>query len=160
ALVKGAPEVVLHMCSHYLAGDGVKQPWSEPVMNGLLGALRRTSGEAMRTLAFAFKVLPPDVPVEVEGINLRRSDLEGGYVFAGFVGIRDPLRNDVADSLRMCREAGIEFKMITGDNADTARAIAKEVGLLDRSDAAVLTHDEFDDLTDDQLRDLMPRLRV
>ena len=49
--------------------------------------------------------------------------------------------------------------MITGDNVETARAIAAEVGLLDTPDAAILTHDEFAALSDDQLKDLMPRLR-
>src|SRR5204862_3416629 len=85
ALVKGAPEVILQMSSHYLAADGVARAWSEDVMTGLLSALYQTSGEAMRSLAFAYKPLPADMPIEVEAINMRRFDLEGGYVFTGFV---------------------------------------------------------------------------
>src|SRR5262245_37663827 len=160
ALVKGAPEVIVQMSSHYLAADGSVKPCNDAAMSSLLSALRKTSGEAMRSLAFAYKLLPADMPVEVEGINERRSDLEAGYVFAGFVGIRDPLRDDVKESLRLCREAGIEFKMITGDNVDTARAIATEAGVLDRPDAAVLTHDEFAAMSNEQLKDVMPRMRV
>jgi Ca2+-transporting ATPase len=160
ALVKGAPEVVLEMSSHYLAADGTIRPWNEATMNAVLASLRATSGEAMRALAFAFKILPADMPAELDAIHQRRWEFEHGYVFAGFVAIRDPLRDDVVDAVRHCRTAGIEVKMITGDNVDTARAIAKEVGLLDLDDAVVLTHDEFAALSDERLKDLMPRLRV
>jgi P-type Ca2+ transporter type 2C len=81
-------------------------------------------------------------------------------VFVGFVAIRDPLREDVFQALAECRSAGIEVKMITGDNAETARAIGREAGLLDSEHALVLTSDEFNALTDDELKERLPRLRV
>lgn len=160
ALVKGAPEVILQMTTHYLTADGTVRPWDESAKNGLMKALSEATGQAMRTLAFAHKTLPPDMPTEIDGIHDRKSDLESSYVFAGFVAIRDPLREDVKDAVRHCRTAGIEVKMITGDNVETARAIAREIGMLDSPDAVVLTHDEFEAMTDDQLKEIMPRLRV
>jgi Ca2+-transporting ATPase len=62
-------------------------------------------------------------------------------VFAGFLAIRDPLRDDVKDAVEQCRRAGIEVKMITGDNVETARAIAYDIGLIDRRDAPIDTPD-------------------
>ena len=100
-------------------------------------ALRDSSVQAMRTLAFGHAVLPADSPADAEGVHARRDALETGLVFDGFVAIRDPLRDDVKDAVAQCREAGIEVKMITGDNVETARAIAFDVGLIDRRDAAI-----------------------
>jgi P-type Ca2+ transporter type 2C len=96
-----------------------------------------------------------------------RDALESGLVFDGFVAIRDPLREDVKDAVAQCRRAGIEVKMITGDNVETARAIAYEIGLIDRRDAplntpdaAVLTSDRFNELSDEELKQRLPGLRV
>src|SRR5262249_40590342 len=99
-------------------------------------------------------------PVEHELLHARQTELERGLVFVGFVAICDPLRDDVRDAVRQCREAGIEVKMITGDNPETARAIAKEIGLLDIADPVVLTSAAFNNRSDEQLKEIMPRLRV
>ncbi len=91
----------------------------------------------------------------------RRDELEHGLVFAGFVAIRDPLRDDVKDAVAQCRAAGIEVKMITGDNVETARAIGRDIGLLDSPDA--LVHDSTTSstqLTDDELKAKLPHLRI
>jgi Ca2+-transporting ATPase len=90
----------------------------------------------------------------------RADNLEVGLTFVGFVGIRDPLRPDVRVAVEQCHTAGIDVKMITGDNPETARAIAVECGLLNRPDAIVMTSDEFEKLSDDELKDRLPRLRV
>src|SRR6267154_1307726 len=104
----------------------------------------------MRTLAFGHAVAPPDFPADADGLNARRDALESGLVFNGFAAIRDPLRPDVKDAVAECRKAGIEVKMITGDNVETARAIAYDVGLvarrdepIDTPDAIVLTSPKF-----------------
>jgi Ca2+-transporting ATPase len=96
-----------------------------------------------------------------------RDALESGLVLVGFVAIRDPLRPDVKDAVDQCRRAGIEVKMITGDNVETARAIAYEIGLIDRRDApintpdaVILTSDKFNELSDDELKQRLPALRV
>ena len=82
-----------------------------------------------------------------------REQFESNLVFTGFVAIRDPLREDVKGAIEECVRAGIEVKMITGDNVETARAIAYDIGLVDRRDApidaegaVILTHDRFEEL--------------
>ncbi len=151
-LAKGAPEWLLVHSTHYQAADGSVREWTPEAREAVRTALRDSSGRAMRTLAFAHAVLPSDFPADDDGLNARRDALESGLVFDGFVAIRDPLRPDVKDAVAECRKAGIEVKMITGDNVETARAIAYDVGLIDRrdavideADAAVLTSPKFNE---------------
>jgi len=159
AFVKGAPEMVLACCEFALRADGTAVPVAE-VRDSIEARLRNAAGEAMRTLAFAQATLPADFPSDPEAIRACRGDFERGLAFVGFVAIRDPLRDDVPQALAECRDAGIEVKMITGDNADTARAIGRDAGLLDTGDALVLTSDEIAALTDDELKEKLPRLRI
>jgi Ca2+-transporting ATPase len=159
-LVKGAPEIVLERCTHRLTAAGETVPLTPADRNILGHQLRESAGRAMRTLAFAHRDLPPDTPRDEETLHDRRAELESGLVFAGFVAIRDPLRPDVSVALAECRRAGIEVKLITGDNIETARAIGAEVGLLHTPDAIALSSDEFNKLSDDELKDRMPRLRI
>lgn len=160
ALVKGAPEWVLEQSTHYLDADGVAREWTPAMREPLSEALRDAASQAMRTLAFGYALLPPGTPVDENTLHARRNELEAGLVFVGFVAIRDPLREDVKEAVARCRDAGIEVKMITGDNVETARAIAREIGLLDIPEAIVSTSQEFNALSDDELKAQLPRLRV
>src|SRR5262249_32887171 len=123
-------------------------------------ALRAAPKHATTTHVFGHDTLPADPPADAEPLNARRDALEAGLVFDGFVAIRDPLREDVKDAVARCRAAGIEVKMITGDNLETARSIGAEIGLLDRPDAEVLTSAEFNALSGEQLMERLPRLRI
>jgi Ca2+-transporting ATPase len=76
------------------------------------------------------------------------------------VAIRDPLREDVPEAVRRCRAAGIEVKMVTGDNIETAKAIGRQIGLLDRPDAVVLTGPEFKAKTDEELLKILPKMTI
>jgi Ca2+-transporting ATPase len=152
-LTKGAPEWVLAQSHHYLAADGTTREWTPEAKRTVAENLKDAASRAMRTLAFAYAVLPPDTPVDGEGLHSRRDSLESGLVFVGYVAIRDPLRDDVKAAVDECRAAGIEVKMITGDNVETARAIAADIGLIDRRDApidapgaVVLTSPKFNEL--------------
>lgn len=158
ALVKGAPEHVLERSTQYLAGDGTARPWTDEARQAVQAALRDAASRAMRTLAFAHAELPPDLPADADALHGRRDALEAGLVFAGFVAIRDPLRDDVKDAVARCRGAGIEVKMITGDNVETARAIAYDVGLLDRRDASIDAPDAVV-LTSPKFNELFARLK-
>jgi len=158
-LVKGAPEAILAQCDRYLAADGTTRPLAD-VKDGVLAQLAAATGDAMRTLAFAQAELPADFPHDEDAIHARRAEIETGLVFLGFVAIRDPLRGDVKQAVAECRAAGIEVKMITGDNIETARAIGREVGLLDRPDAVAMTSAEFNALGDDDLKAVLPHLRI
>jgi Ca2+-transporting ATPase len=121
----------------------------------------------MRTLAFAYVPMPPDTPVDGDGLHGLRDSLENDLIYVGFVAIRDPLRDDVKDAVAECRQAGIDVKMVTGDNVETARAIGYEVGLIarpdepiDTPDAVVLTTTRFNQLTDDEVKRQLPNLRI
>jgi Ca2+-transporting ATPase len=159
-LVKGAPEWVLEQCTHYQGADGMVREWTPEVRAAVQENLRDTTRQAMRALAFGYALLPADTPTDADSLHARREALEHGLVYAGFVAIRDPLREDVQEAVARCRVAGIEVKMITGDNIETARSIGAEIGLLDRPDAEVLTSKEFNALGDDELKERLPRLRI
>lgn len=159
-LVKGAPEVLLEQCQRYTETDGTVHDLTPARRAEILAQITAAAADAMRTLAFAHAGLPADFPHAEEEIHHRRAEIENGLVFDGWVGIRDPLRDDVKEAVRQCRAAGIEVKMITGDTIETARAIGREVGLLDSPDALALTHAEFAKLTDEELSERLPRLRV
>jgi Ca2+-transporting ATPase len=159
-LVKGAPERLLAQCDTYLDADGTPRELTPAVRADIQAQIAATAGDAMRTLAFAHAELAPGFPEDEEAIHERRGEIERGLVFDGFVGIRDPLREDVKDAVRQCRDAGIEVKMITGDTIETARAIAREVGLLDSPETIVMLHDEFAAMSDQELLAKLPNLRV
>jgi len=158
-LVKGASEVLLASCESYRAADGSLQPLGER-REAIHSQIHAAARDAMRTLAFAQVELPAGFPQEENGIHARREELERNLVFVGFVAIRDPLRDDVRQAISECRDAGIEVKMITGDNAETARAIGREAGLLDSPEALSLTSQEFNALEDEELKEKLPRLRI
>ncbi len=125
AFVKGAPKVLLRMC------DRARSPTGD----GLLEAEKRRTHAAQlaatgqRVLAFAEKRMPAGRD------DLSFEDLRGGCVLLGLVGIADPPREDAIEAVRACRAAGIRVIMITGDHAETARAIAAQIGLDDHPTA-------------------------
>lgn len=159
-LVKGAPELLLEHSTRYQTAEGTIQPLTAEVRETIRQQLAAAAGEAMRTLAFAHAELPQGLSTDEEELHKHRDQLEQDLIFDGWVAIRDPLREDVQEAVRRCRSAGIEVKMITGDTLETARAIGREVGLLDTPDAVALTHDEFARLSDEEVLQLLPRLRI
>jgi Ca2+-transporting ATPase len=158
-LAKGSPEWLLANSTHFLGSDGNTQPWLPAVRQVIEQQIQDAAAQAMRTLAFGHVRLPPDASAQADDLHEQRDTLESNLVFAGFVAIRDPLRHDVHEAIASCRSAGIEVKMITGDNVETARAIAREVGLL-TTESVLMTSDQFNQLSDDQLKGQLPSLRV
>jgi Ca2+-transporting ATPase len=94
-----------------------------------------------------------------EQLKERADTVDDQLVFVGYVAIRDPVREDVSAALAGCREAGITVKLITGDNIETARAVASEIGLLQKG-GLVLTSQEFNERDDETLKRDLPQLRV
>jgi Ca2+-transporting ATPase len=166
SLVKGAPEWVLEHSTHYEEADGRVRRWTPESRAAALAAVRDSAARAMRTLAFGYAPLPPDAPDDEDALHARRDELEKYLVFVGVAAIRDPLREDVKAAVAECRRAGIDVKMITGDNVETARAIAADVGLvepgaaIDTPDAPVLTSPALEALDDAALKARLPGLRV
>ncbi|HEY8504423.1 MAG TPA: cation-translocating P-type ATPase, partial [Gemmataceae bacterium] len=160
ALVKGAPELLMEQCRTYLTADGRVEELTPAAREAFAKLLSDATGAAMRTLAFAYSRLPADMPEDEDAIHARRAEIDRDLVFVGFVAIRDPLRDDVKAAVQRCREAGIEVKMITGDNIETARAIGRDIGLLDDPAALVLNSQQFNEMTDDELRQRLPNLKI
>jgi Ca2+-transporting ATPase len=165
-LAKGSPESILASCTHYQLADGTVAAWTPAARQAVETALIDAASSAMRTLALAHKVLEGPA-AESEDFRSHKDALETGLVFDGFVAIQDPLRDDVAAAVAECRNAGIEVKMVTGDNVETARAIAFQIGLVDRRDApidadcgTIMTSAFFHNLSDDRLKQRLPALRV
>jgi magnesium-transporting ATPase (P-type) len=145
--VKGAPERLLAMCATQSTTGG--QPldhayWSEQI------ALAASEGE--RVLAFAVKS-----PAGSAG-RLTFADLENGLTLLGIVGFIDPPRDEVVEAVGECRSAGIAVKMITGDHAATAGAIARQLGLTDG--AEVVSGADLDRTPDQALAGLAVRAQV
>ena len=159
-LVKGAPETILAQCEAFLAADGSIQELTPEKRSEFQSQINSAAGDAMRTLAFAHAELPSDFPQDEPAIHDRRGEIEKGLVFDGWVGIRDPLRDDVKEAVQQCRSAGIEVKLITGDTIETARAIGREIGLLDSPQSLSLTSSEFNALSDEELKAKLPNLRI
>ena len=139
---KGAPEVVLALCSRMLDDDGLRE-LDELRRVRLRAAHEDMAGRGLRVLALAWRELAGE-PLGAE--------LENELVFAGLVGIEDPPRAEVPDAVRRCRAAGIKVIMLTGDHPVTASAIAREIGLLDAAPPRVITGPELAHLSDSQLQ--------
>ena len=124
-LVKGAPDLVLNLCSYYQRLDDRVEPLSEAQRMRILSANDLMTQDALRVLGMAYKVTrqEPDTG-NVDG-------LEQDLVFVGMIGMIDPPRPEVPPALAKGRRAGIRTVMITGDYPNTARAIAETIGLLE-----------------------------
>ena len=140
ACVKGAPERIFEMCHSQAVGAG-----EQPIQSDFWeNAIVRLAAEGHRVLAIAFRPMPPDTR------ELTFHDVEHGLTLEGAVGLIDPPRAEAIAAVAECHRAGIVVKMITGDHAATASAIAAKLGL-DRPNA-VTTGPELDLLDDAALR--------
>ncbi|MCK5900534.1 calcium-translocating P-type ATPase, PMCA-type [bacterium] len=146
-MVKGAAEIVLAGCTHYLDVDGNKVELdSEKLKEEMLGLSKR----AMRLIGLA--VSNQDLGEE----NVLPSDL----TLVGIFGLRDEMRKESKTAVETARRAGIQVVMITGDAKDTAQAIAREVGILEKEQALVLTSKELGEISDEELIKILPDMRV
>lgn len=150
-LVKGAPDVVLERCSRAAWGD-TDVPMDE-VREQILRANDELAGSGLRVMSFAYRQFSPEQLAQVEADPMAAvSEL----TFVALVGIIDPLRPSAKEAVAVAHRAGIDVRMITGDHAVTAEAIAKELGL----GPGVITGPEFQRLTDQQLLERLDDLHV
>lgn len=146
--VKGAPEIVFGMC--HTLGEGATR---ERIENQLLDY----QNHAMRTLGFAFQILEEgDVAISDGHVSATRLH------FIGITAIADPVRSDVPDAIKECLNAGINIKIVTGDTPATAREIGRQIGLWtpDDSDRNIITGPEFAAMSDEQLLQRVPELKI
>ena len=148
--VKGAPEVLMNCCHSYYDAQGSLQPL--PTLNRLQVYANEQAKRSMRLLAVAAG-------------RTKRSEagelvLPEEMVLVGIISIRDNLRQEAVSAIEEVRKAGIQVVMVTGDKRETAMAIAREAGLLQEAGELVLTSSDMKCLTDDELKERLPRLRV
>ena len=145
-LVKGAPEKILPGCTHCIDEQGRRVPLSPGAAED---QWKRMTRHAIRVLALAYS----NGPVHPAGAF-------SGLTLIGLVGIRDELRPEVPQAVASMAQAGIQVVMITGDNRDTAGAIALEAGLITSPEDLVLTSAELSSLSDEDLKKNLKHLRV
>ena len=155
---KGAPDVLLGYCTRIAVGDAVR-PMTEGDRQEILATVERLSGEAYRTLGEAYRPLGTTSLADISGIKTNaagqvtdiseQSDvIERDLIWAGMVGIIDPPRTEVRDSVAEAHRAGIRTVMITGDHPLTAARIASDLGIIEKGGKA-LTGDQLDAMPDE-----------
>ena len=143
--IKGAPEKLLPLCKTYVTKSGQK----EPIRNKeqLTFEIRQKTEKGIRAILLAYN--DSYIPDRLERLTL-----------IGILYIKDEVREEARKGIELVRKAGIQTVMITGDNKDTAINISKEVGLLTSKEEIILTSDELTKLSDEQVKNILPRLRV
>jgi Ca2+-transporting ATPase len=143
-VVKGAPDEVLRLCTHYQTIDDHPHALDASARQSILAANDDMTRNALRVLGFAYRIVP-----QIVG-EFTHADVESDLTFVGLIGMIDPARPEVRPALEKARRAGIRTVMITGDYPNTARAIAESIGLL-RPGHKVLTGAELNEIDDNTL---------
>ncbi|HVO42403.1 MAG TPA: calcium-translocating P-type ATPase, PMCA-type [Aggregatilineales bacterium] len=152
-LVKGAPEMVLETCRTVdMPGGAVPLADRRVEIDAELASM---TDDALRTLALAYAPIPEDESLANYPADIHMPDL----TLLAIVGMADPIRPDVPEAIRECLSAGIDVKMITGDNPKTAQAIAQELNLVDEPEQVVLAND-FRTMPPEAKRESALKLRV
>lgn len=145
AYTKGSPEAILDMC--LISEDDRKYVESQ---------ITKVQQQAMRVIAFSHKNLSDRIDYKDENNHIL---MESGMEFDGFVAIADPLRKEVYDAVKSCEGAGVELKILTGDNIVTASAIADELGLLEKGKVCVEAKD-IAEISDEELSEKLKSICV
>ena len=147
ALIKGAPDVLMKKARYFLLNN--KENSIENFKSKILEQNDNFAKSALRVLGVAYKELEPNYKIE---------EIENDFTYIGLVGIIDPARDEVKDSIKLARMAGIRTIMITGDHKVTALAIAHQIGLTESKEA--ITGVELEDMSDDELREKVKTVDV
>ena len=139
--IKGAPEFILNDCYYYLDKDGHKQNFTDGIKTRFQELSLEQANRSMRLLAI---------------LNTNGND----KVLIGIVCIRDNVRSSIKQTVETMNRAGVQVVMVTGDRKETAVAIAKEAGIVTGENDLVLTHDELTTLSDQELKQKLPFLKV
>ena len=149
AHIKGAPETMLSLCTHIMK-NGRKARLTSKDRKAIDDANHVMTSQALRVLAVATKSVKSEASAR---------EVESGLTFLGLMGMIDPPRESVKNDIALCRKAGIKVVMITGDHANTAHSIAKELELSEGK-IEVLTGEELDALSNRELKDVVQNISV
>ncbi|KAJ5835037.1 ATPase P-type K/Mg/Cd/Cu/Zn/Na/Ca/Na/H-transporter [Penicillium robsamsonii] len=167
-LVKGASEIMVGVCTSEIVNiDTSKErpdveQLSEAQKQRLLELIDNYAHKSLRTIGMVYKdftAWPPAEAKNSEDSSANFDDFFHGMTWVGVVGIQDPLRPEVPEAIRKCHSAGVQVKMVTGDNIATATAIASSCGIK-TEDGLVMEGPKFRQLTNAEMDEVLPRLQV
>lgn len=148
--VKGALDLLVNLCTNYCTSDGIKELTDEKKETILQTSNAYSSNYAYRILGLAYK----DISSEEKDrliLTENHSDAESNLTFVGFICMIDPPRDQSGPAIETAHKAGINVIMITGDHKETAKAIGKSIGLIQKDGIEPVTGMELDEMSDDQL---------
>lgn len=164
--VKGAPEMLLEKSDRTIEDPSqlTDIPMTKERHNIFMDAITEYASASLRTLGLAYRDFsawptPDSGPSEKPDLEWLFQQAFQGLTFLGVLGVQDPIRPGVKDAVERCQGAGVVVRMVTGDNVNTAIAVATECGILDQ-DGLVLEGSEFRALSDDEMKKILPRLQV
>jgi Ca2+-transporting ATPase len=152
AFVKGAPDIVLDLCTH-IVEEGKAVPLTPEKRKEVLAINQEMARQALRVLGVAYRPLD-GLPVECNSEVVERD-----LIFIGLLGMIDPARPEVKEAVKVAQAAGLKSVMVTGDYKDTAEAIAKEIGILTPG-GKVLSGAELDRLSEEELAKIIDQVNV
>jgi len=154
--VKGAPDVLLGRAAFVIDGDGLEHSITAQSRQHLLDDNDRLAAEGMRVLAVATRIVDAETILNDAGVVTDPEIWIDELILEALVGIVDPPRSEARDAIAACHVAGIDVKMITGDHATTAGAIAAELGIT----GGVIAGAQLDELTDEELAERVGNIGV
>lgn len=146
-LYKGAPEKLIQKCSYYIANSGEVKQFTNSDRKAMENYIKGLTEKAMRCIALTMSDF------------FKEDELPKDMTLLGVIGVVDPLRTEVPDAVKTANEAGIQVIEITGDCLETAKAVAEEAGIYNPWDKAI-TNDEFEAMSDDEVKEILPKLKV
>lgn len=147
ACMKGAPETILEQCTHILE-KGKVTTLTHPKKKKILAQNKEMAKDALRVLGFSYK--------DLNNPKVSEKIAESGHIFLGLQGMVDPPRKEVPDAIAACLTAGVRIIMITGDNIDTAKAIAREIGV----HGSALEGQQIENMSESELRLQVEKVNV
>lgn len=146
-LYKGAPEKLIQRCSYYIANSGEVKQFTDSDRKAMESYIKGLTEKAMRCIALTMSDF------------FKEDELPKDMTLLGVIGVVDPLREEVPDAVKTANKAGIQVIEITGDCLETAKAVAAEAGIYHPWDKAI-TNDEFEAMSDNEVKEIIPKLRV
>lgn len=152
SFTKGAPDIIINRCNR-ISINGTVDNFDPNLKKEVLNVNSHFSRDALRVLAFAYKeydTLPNDISPDINEMDM---------TFVGLIGMIDPARPEAKDAIAKCKDAGIKTVMITGDYKETAFAIAKELGMAESIDEAMMG-EELNSISDKELNEVVKNIKV
>lgn len=143
--IKGAPEKIMPLCSTYISESGKKIPFM--MKEQVKSKINSMTKKGIRVILLAYN----------DNYNYERLE---NLTLIGALYIKDDIRKEAVRGVELVKSAGIQTVMITGDNKDTAINIGREVGIIDSNDDLILTSDELKNMSDDKVKEILPKLKI